>query len=134
VLSSAGIVGAATGPYGQFAPLVNVGVDLRFCIRGFLLAPHFSLGLGGQYTTGGVGIGVGYAFALTERLALSPTVDLSYLVPDLGYSPFVVVTGDLPLTIFIGQNGFMEPYLAVGVGLGRGGILVGAGYRVGVTF
>lgn len=50
----------------------------------------------------------------------------------------VTVAAELPVTIFLGRHGFMEPYVSAGTllvsGLGAPAFAGSFGYRLGVSF
>lgn len=145
-------------PQGNLS--LGLTVTPRFVVSHIVLQPSLGLnymnlgGAGSSQTLGLLmGFAGGYAFAVHDRLALSPMVGF-----DFGFNhaqadlPIVGVTNhdttqgrlyaELPLQIFIGRTGFIEPYVDLGVAfpftsnvMGSSTVFAfGLGYRIGVVF
>lgn len=130
--------GLATGAYGRLEGTYNVSADVRIAIDGFLVEPTFRLvHVGDSEFTVVPGLGLGYAFALGSRVALSPTLRGSVILASTwnGLGLGAIVGVDVPLTIFIGRHAFIEPYVTAGLLISsRVDPTVGVGYRLGVVF
>ncbi len=135
------------GPVG----VLGFGAAVRITTHHFLVEPMLGFATGavlvtGTATTAGAfitGVGLGGVVPLSSRLALSPMGRLTFNVPFGANGVITYVMGELPFTIFLGRNGYIEPYVAIGAvvgsysGLGTGpyGLFaMGAGYRLGVVF
>ncbi len=125
---------------------IGLGATARIVVSQFVIQP--SLGFNG-FSTGGQfffmftpGVGIGAALPLTHQIALTPMFRSDfYLFPGGGIGGGVgfgvALVGELPVTIFLGRNGFFEPYVDLGAligGLSSAAFLAGVGYRLGVIF
>ncbi|MBK7864605.1 MAG: hypothetical protein IPJ65_39585 [Archangiaceae bacterium] len=126
------------------------GLAVRFVTRrGFAVEPR--LGLDGALLTGGaglyalvqgrMGLGAGWAFSLSRALALTPMVsyEAAYVVGGIagalaGLTHAVAL--ELPLSIFLGRDVFIELYARGGGTLMLGQVVpsLGAGYRLGMVW
>lgn len=135
---SSGMAGLVSA--GSAAATLGLGADARFVYRHFLVDLGFgaALGVAGSGSGGTVlvpSLGLGGASALGDTIAMSPMVR-GTVTSILGSGAFFSVVGEVPLTIFVGRNGFMEPYVAAGVlvVVGQPMFTGSIGYRLGVTF
>jgi hypothetical protein len=158
------LLGGATLGAG-YSPAINttVGADLaagaevRFAYRGLLVAGSLALKITGislpMAPTGAAvgalivpGVGVGYQFGLTPALALGGALRYNASIfAAASASASHTITADVPLTIHVGANGIIEPFVQAGVVIGgvstTGGsatstqvtALVLGGLRLGVT-
>ena len=126
------------------------GVSVRFVSKlGLTFEPR--LGVDALLATGGAGLyavfavraglGVGWAFRLTPRLALTPM--LAYEAQFVGGGVAAGLNGmmntaalELPLTIFFSRSGFVEVYVRGGASTLLGSVLptFAAGYRFGMVW
>jgi hypothetical protein len=146
---------------GPVTGLFGLAATARIVINHFLIQPHFGFGFGGTVvgTTGitsfqiNPGIGLGGVVVLAPQVALSPMGRANFFIAPRSGTPGGAValmgfTGELPVTIFLGRNGFIEPYLGLGILVNTtsnvvagvltttssAGFLLNAGYRLGVVF
>lgn len=159
------LLGGATIGAG-YSPAINttVGADVsaaaefRVLFRGIVIAPSLGLKVTGvqlpNAPTGAAlgmlavfGVGGGYQFGLNNNLALGAVLGyrVSLLVAG-GVQALHTVTIDVPLTIHVGQNGIIEPFVQGGISIGelatmpspgannRVLALYSGGARFGVTF
>jgi hypothetical protein len=158
------LLGGATIGAG-YSPSINttVGADLaagaevRFAYRGLIVAGSLALKITGislpMAPTGAAvgvlivpGVGVGYQFGLTPALALGGVLRYNASIfAAASASASHTITADVPLTIHVGANGIIEPFVQAGVVIGgvstTGGsatstqvtALVLGGLRFGVT-
>ncbi len=141
VPSASGMVAANGGTAG----IIGLGVTARFVFNHFVIQPslgvaNVGLFVGSSSQSAAIfegGLGLGAAVAVSDRVAFTPMARTWVLGSDQG-SALAAVAGDLPLAIFFGKNGFMEPYLEVGAlgvpQMGAWTFMIGGGYRLGVTF
>jgi hypothetical protein len=88
-----------------------------------------------------IGLGVGWALPLSDRVALSPSVGYDLTLVAGGINSNLTglahaVTAEVPLTIFVTRGGFIEPFVMGGAALAFGGVapVVGVGHRFGLVF
>jgi hypothetical protein len=133
---------------GQDLAALDLGASLRIVVQGFVIGAQVSVVY--EKATGGTafeigavepGIALGYAFPVSERVAITPSARALFFVPftNTGTSAnFGEFTGEVAATCFLGTNGFIEPYIAAGdYQLFSGGsaeFLFTFGYRLGVVF
>ena len=145
-----GLFGASQVGSAFQAVALSGGVSVRLVTkRGFTLEPRLgadgmlATGTGGLYAVfaARAGLGVGWAFRVSERVALTPM--LSYEAQVLGGGLAAGLAGlvhsgaaELPLTVFFGPRAFVEVYLRGGVVTALGDVApaFGAGYRFGVVW
>jgi hypothetical protein len=150
--------------YTDWNASTGVGATVRVVLpHGIVLQPRFDFGLWihrrsysppdpfAPRSDGDVsmfftpGLHVGYALALGTHVAITPMVGyrVQLNVPTGHYPadvPVHEVTVELPIAIFVGRNGFIEPVLTGGVALNSEGVVtrvsgvLGVGYRLGVVF
>lgn len=138
--------GVSAMVYGYWQPVgvLGLGAAVRITTNHFLVEPQLGFAASGPFApwfTGAgaavvAGIGLGGVVPVSSRLALSPMGRLTFDAPFNG-GLVVLIMGELPFTIFLGRNGYIEPYVTMGTGIvnGLGGLFViGAGYRLGVVF
>ena len=126
------------------------GVSVRFVSKlGLTFEPR--LGVDGLLASGGAGLyavfavraglGVGWAFRLSPRLALTPM--LAYEAQFVGGGVAAGLNGfmntaalELPLTVFFSRSGFVEVYVRGGASTLLGSIVptFAAGYRFGMVW
>lgn len=127
---------------------LGAGVSIRIVTHHFVIEPEFGFSAfsytvaTGFRTDGNVvlGIGVGAAIPIAARLALTPMARATFdFVISGGLATTLLV--ELPFTIFIGRDKFIEPYAAIGMVIDDGifgrGIPVfaaAAGCRLGILF
>lgn len=159
------LLGGATFGAG-YSPAINttVGADLataaefRVMVRGIVIAPSLGVKITGVQLPNAAtsaalgvlavfGVGGGYQFGLTNNLALGAVLGyrLSLLVAG-GAQALHTISLDVPLTIHVGNNGIIEPFVQGGLSIGelstmpspgsssRLFALYSAGARFGVTF
>ena len=133
-------------------------VEFRVLYRGIVVAPSLGLKVTGVSLPNAstaaalgflavLGVGGGYQFGLTNHLSLGGVLGyrLSLLIAG-GVQALHTLTIDVPLTIHVGRNGFVEPFAQAGLSIGElttmpgGGsssrvlALYSGGARFGVTF
>jgi hypothetical protein len=138
---------------------VGLAASVRVVIRHFLIEPHFGFGVSRRTLTGvdagrayylvqfNPGIGLGGVIVLGPQVTLSPMARASFSIAPppanvaVLVTSFMAFTAELPATFFLGRNGFIEPYLGLGLGLTMPNLagptatlVVNAGYRLGVVF
>ncbi|MFO0563093.1 MAG: hypothetical protein U0269_34040 [Polyangiales bacterium] len=158
------LLGGATFGAG-YSPTINttVGADLaagaevRFAYRGLIVAGSLAFKITGislpMAPTGAAvgalivpGVGAGYQFGLTPALALGAVLRYNASIfAAASASASHTITADVPLTIHVGINGIIEPFVQAGLVIGgvstTGGsatstqvtALVLGGLRFGVT-
>jgi hypothetical protein len=141
--------------------LFGLAATVRIVINHFLIQPHLGIGFGGvAFGAAAVnsveinpGIGLGGVVVLAPHVALSPMGRANFFIAPRTGGPNTTValmgfTGELPVSIFLGRNGFIEPYLGLGVLVNTtttnvggvvtttsgAGFLLDVGYRLGVVF
>jgi hypothetical protein len=135
---------------GPSSFIVGLGGTLRITVRQFLIQPGIAFGAVGGFTgSSGVGLaisptlGIGGAIALLPNFALSPMLRTSVTIIPVGMNTVVIapLSAELPFTIFVGNNGIIEPFVNVGaLFVSNGGSSTsvfgsfGFGYRLGVQF
>ena len=146
LLSDAGA--SFTFQTGQDLLALNLGASLRVVVQGFVIGAQLSLvyekatsGLAFEIGAIDPGITLGYAFRVSDRVALMPSAHALFFVPFTSTGTTSVIgefTGEIAATCFVGMNGFIEPYIAAGdyqpFANGSAEFLFGIGYRLGVVF
>ena len=157
---SVSVIGSASLGVGLFSSPQNGsafstvtlfgGISVRWVSKlGLTFEPR--LGVDALLATGGAGLyavfavraglGVGWAFKLTPRLALTPM--LAYEAQFVGGGVAGGLNGlmntgalELPLTVFFSRSGFVEVYVRGGVSTLLGNVLptFAAGYRFGMVW
>jgi hypothetical protein len=130
----------------------SLGGAARIAIHRLLVEPMFGASVGAGVVLGSgtvitswrltTGVGIGAAFALTRNFALSPMGRVTFDIPVQPGGTFTALLGgELPFTIFVGRNGFFEPYVLLGTLIvapdmapSYAYFAVGAGCRIGLTF
>jgi hypothetical protein len=136
-----GISGLSYSPQmSRAGGIVGINGSARLMIAGFQIGGQF----GTYFNDGGdtlftPGANFGYAFGIFGPVALTPSARALFLVPTAPRSSALVqITGELGLEWFLGKNGYMEPYFAVGAlhatGPNQANFIIGGGYRLGIVF
>ncbi len=143
-LGTAGGPGGWTGfyvPSGSNAVgVVGLGASARLVVQGVVIGAEMSVTFfDGANAALFPGATLGYAIALTKRLALTPAFHAELGIPTAKGAPVIaLLTGELALEIFLGDHGFIEPVIALGdlqnTGTGQPAFAFGVGYRLGVVF
>ena len=125
------------------------GVSARLVVRGFLVGAQLTVAYEKQTSSNASlelgalepGLTLGYVIPASDRVAVTPAVHvLSYVpfTPNSNVGSSMQLTGEVGVSIFLGHNGFLEPYLALGdyqqFSPGTAWFILSVGYRLGVVF
>lgn len=130
-----GVDAAVVGPSNrQFYAFGGGDFSIRIALSGFLIAA----GIGAAAPDAFVQphFGLGYAIALSRRVALSPTARVAlWFGTERSNVGALAGTLEVPVTVFVTRALFVEPYLAAGVWFSYGlAPHFEAGLRAGWTF
>jgi len=148
----AGSGGAIAASQGALVAVLGNGTAQAGVTLGVHLRGVFSGGvtLGGRLgmlypSSDGVaidaGVGGGYAIVLGAQVALTPFVEFGVgVTTGPANTPLIITSrGGVALQIFLGDHGFIEPFVGGGAIIntsrdGRAAGVINAGYRLGVVF
>lgn len=123
---------------------LGLSASTRFTYEHFLLQTEVSVRVGsGQFDkelAWSPTLGLGGAVAVAKNVAFSPMARLSMFFFSGVTANLFAPVAEFPVTVFVGKNGYVEPFIDIGAviaaagGRAVGGFLFDVGYRLGVVF